>query len=80
MRIIEAEPAQGASAEATERPPRRDGAHSRPLPEPDRRSTLRLVLEDGGIKERGGHAVLLARGGAYAALWARQQADREAAD
>ena len=48
MRIIEAEPAQGASAEATERPPRRDGAHSRPLPEPDRRSTLRLVLEDGG--------------------------------
>jgi ABC-type transport system involved in Fe-S cluster assembly fused permease/ATPase subunit len=39
-----------------------------------------LVLEDGGIKERGGHAVLLARGGAYAALWARQQADREAAD
>jgi MoaA/NifB/PqqE/SkfB family radical SAM enzyme len=48
MRIIEAEPAQGASAEATERPPRRDGARSRPLPEPDRRSTLRLVLEDGG--------------------------------
>ena len=48
MRIIEAEPAQSASAEATERPPRRDGAHSRPLPEPDRRSTLRLVLEDGG--------------------------------
>jgi len=48
MRIIETEPAQGASAEATERPPRRDGAHSRPLPEPDRRSTLRLVLEDGG--------------------------------
>jgi MoaA/NifB/PqqE/SkfB family radical SAM enzyme len=48
MRIIEAEPAQGASAEATERPPRRDGARSRPLPEPDRRNTLRLVLEDGG--------------------------------
>jgi len=48
MRIIEAEPAQGASAEATERPPRRDGARSRPLPGPDRRSTLRLVLEDGG--------------------------------
>jgi len=48
MRIIEAEPAQGASAEASERPPRRDGARSRPLPEPDRRSTLRLVLEDGG--------------------------------
>ena len=48
MRIIEAEPAQGASAEATVRPTRRDGARSRPLPEPDRRSTLRLVLEDGG--------------------------------
>ena len=48
MRVIEAEPAEGASAEATERPPRRDGACSRPLPEPDRRSTLRLVLEDGG--------------------------------
>jgi len=48
MRIIEAEPAQGASAEATVRPTRRDGASSRPLPEPDRRSTLRLVLEDGG--------------------------------
>ena len=39
-----------------------------------------LVLEDGRIAERGSHAVLLSRGGAYAALWARQQADREAAD
>ena len=39
-----------------------------------------LVLEDGGIAERGSHAALLRRGGAYAALWARQQADREAAD
>jgi ATP-binding cassette subfamily B protein len=39
-----------------------------------------LVLEDGRIAERGSHAVLLNRGGAYAALWARQQADREAAD
>jgi MoaA/NifB/PqqE/SkfB family radical SAM enzyme len=48
MRIMEAEPVEGASAEATARPPRRDGASSRPLPEPDRRSTLRLVLEDGG--------------------------------
>jgi MoaA/NifB/PqqE/SkfB family radical SAM enzyme len=48
MRIIEAEPVEGASAEPTARPPCRDGASSRPLPEPDRRSTLRLVLEDGG--------------------------------
>jgi ATP-binding cassette subfamily B protein len=39
-----------------------------------------LVLEDGRIAERGSHAALLNRGGAYAALWARQQADREAAD
>jgi ATP-binding cassette subfamily B protein len=39
-----------------------------------------LVLEDGCIAERGSHAALLNRGGAYAALWARQQADREAAD
>jgi ABC-type transport system involved in Fe-S cluster assembly fused permease/ATPase subunit len=39
-----------------------------------------LVLEDGGIVERGSHAALLARRGAYAALWARQQADRDAAD
>ncbi|HEX2380285.1 MAG TPA: radical SAM protein [Methyloceanibacter sp.] len=48
MRIIEAEPVEGASAEPTARPPCRDGASSRPLPEPDHRSTLRLVLEDGG--------------------------------
>ncbi|HEY0835105.1 MAG TPA: ABC transporter ATP-binding protein/permease [Azospirillum sp.] len=32
-----------------------------------------LVLEQGRIIERGRHADLLARGGAYAALWARQQ-------
>jgi ATP-binding cassette subfamily B protein len=39
-----------------------------------------LVLEDGRVVERGSHAALLARGGPYAALWARQQARPEAAD
>ncbi|WP_114395210.1 ABCB family ABC transporter ATP-binding protein/permease [Oleisolibacter albus] len=33
-----------------------------------------LVLEAGRIVERGNHATLLARGGAYAALWTKQQA------
>ncbi len=32
-----------------------------------------LVLEDGKITERGRHDALLARGGIYAAMWARQQ-------
>jgi ATP-binding cassette subfamily B protein len=32
-----------------------------------------IVLDAGQIVERGNHAALLAQGGAYAALWARQQ-------
>lgn len=36
-----------------------------------------LVLDHGRVVERGRHADLLARGGAYAALWTRQQAGGE---
>jgi ABC-type transport system involved in Fe-S cluster assembly fused permease/ATPase subunit len=39
-----------------------------------------LVLEQGRVVERGGHAALLARGGLYAAMWARQQEAARAAE
>jgi len=39
-----------------------------------------VVLEAGRVIERGTHNDLMARGGHYAAMWERQQADREAAE
>jgi len=48
MRIIEAEPWEGASAEATARPSRKDAASSSARPQLDGHSTLRLVLGEGG--------------------------------
>ncbi|SDY09519.1 ABCB family ABC transporter ATP-binding protein/permease [Citreimonas salinaria] len=38
-----------------------------------------VVLQDGEVAEQGTHADLLARGGRYASLWARQQAGEETA-
>jgi ATP-binding cassette subfamily B protein len=35
-----------------------------------------IVMEDGKIVEEGSHAQLLAKGGHYATMWARQQAER----
>jgi MoaA/NifB/PqqE/SkfB family radical SAM enzyme len=48
MRIIEAEPWEGVSTEATARPSRKDPANRPARPQPDGHSTLRLVLEEGG--------------------------------
>ncbi len=39
-----------------------------------------LVLEQGRVVERGGHVALLAKGGLYAAMWARQQEAARAAE
>jgi ATP-binding cassette, subfamily B, heavy metal transporter len=39
-----------------------------------------IVLDAGQIAERGTHAALLRKDGLYAAMWARQQADVEAAE
>ncbi|NUB43397.1 ABC transporter ATP-binding protein/permease [Fertoebacter nigrum] len=39
-----------------------------------------VVLEDGRIVEEGTHEVLLGRGGRYAAMWARQSSEDEAAE
>ena len=38
-----------------------------------------VVLQDGAVVEQGSHDDLLARRGRYAALWARQQSDKNAA-
>jgi hypothetical protein len=38
-----------------------------------------IVLEDGHIVEEGRHETLLGQGGRYAAMWARQSSEEEAA-
>jgi ABC-type transport system involved in Fe-S cluster assembly fused permease/ATPase subunit len=38
-----------------------------------------IVLDHGGVAERGSHAQLLARDGLYAEMWARQQAEQDEA-
>ncbi len=38
-----------------------------------------VVLDQGRVIERGTHATLMARGGLYAEMWNRQQAEREEA-
>ena len=39
-----------------------------------------LVLEEGRVVERGRHADLLAKSGAYAVMWARQQTAAEVSE
>ena len=39
-----------------------------------------VVLDDGRVAERGTHGELLAQGGLYSELWARQAAERELED
>jgi ATP-binding cassette, subfamily B, heavy metal transporter len=39
-----------------------------------------VVLEAGQVAERGTHAELMAKGGLYAEMWARQAAEREAGE
>lgn len=38
---------------------------------------MTLLLEDGLVTESGSHEILLAKGGRYAAMWARQSSEEE---